>query len=342
MRFSGMRRVRGRSLVRMDSAARNPVTAVIVVAAGSGQRLGYGMPKAKVPLGGDSILTHALRGVAAAGVAHQICVAIPPGDSELKAQCEAFAAELQSEHRRTAAAETAVQLPVVTIVDGGASRAESVRAGMAALEPGMQSVLVHDAARALTPEAVFHRVAAALAAGAVAVIPVIPVVDTIKTVDPTFGDDAGIAPLQASEAGPAGGAQLTRFNREARQIDQGPLAASAPLRLGSQDRASVLMQLAGIGLAEPEQMQDTIDIVVAGTGSVRVVRWQVAGSEELETAAGVLATVRLVQLAPAGEARVEVWLAPQRAWLPVQLRVTGPDGTVANQMVTSIQTAPSP
>lgn len=178
----------------MNSASTAHVTAVIVVAAGSGQRLGYGMPKAKVPLGGDSILMHALRGVAAAGIARQICVAIPPGDSELRAQCEAFAAELQSEHRRTAAAETAVQLPVVTIVDGGASRAESVRAGMAALEPGMQYVLVHDAARALTPEAVFHRVAAALAAGAVAVIPVIPVVDTIKTVDPTFGDDAGIAP----------------------------------------------------------------------------------------------------------------------------------------------------
>jgi len=69
----------------MDSAPRNPVTAVIVVAAGSGQRLGYGMPKAKVPLGGDSILTHALRGVAAAGIAGQICVAIPPGDPELHA-----------------------------------------------------------------------------------------------------------------------------------------------------------------------------------------------------------------------------------------------------------------
>jgi len=155
-------------------------------------------------------------------------------------------------------------------------------------------------------------------------------------------DDAGIAPLQASEAGPAGGAQLTRFNREARQIDQGPLAASAPLRLGSQDRASVLMQLAGIGLAEPDQVQDTIDIVVAGSGGVRVVRWQLVGNEELATPAGVLAAVHLVQLAPAGEARVEVWLAPQRGWLPVQLRVTGPDGVVANQVVTSIQTAVAP
>jgi len=156
------------------------------------------------------------------------------------------------------------------------------------------------------------------------------------------GDDAGIAPLQAREAAQAGSVQLTRFNRETRQIEHGPLGASDPLRLGSQDRASVLMQLAGIGLAEPEQMQDMIDIVVAGSGGARVVRWQVAGNEELATPAGVLATVHLVQLAPAGEARVEVWLAPQREWLPVQLRVTGPDGTVANQLVTSIQTTPSP
>lgn len=178
----------------MDSASTNPVTAVIVVAAGSGQRLGYGMPKAKVPLGGDSILVHALRGVAAAGVARQICIAIPPGDRELHDLCEAFAQDLKAEHRLTAASESGVQLPVVTIVDGGGTRADSVRAAIAALLPATQAVLVHDAARALAPEAVFHRVAEALAAGALAVIPVIPVVDTVKTVAPTTGDGAAIAP----------------------------------------------------------------------------------------------------------------------------------------------------
>ena len=41
---------------------------VIVVAAGSGTRLGYGLPKAQVPLAGEPILAHALRGVLAAGV----------------------------------------------------------------------------------------------------------------------------------------------------------------------------------------------------------------------------------------------------------------------------------
>ena len=171
-----------------------PATAVIVVAAGSGQRLGYGMPKAKVPLGGDSILTHALRGVAAAGIAQQICIAIPPGDTELRALCEAFTQELAAGQVRTAESPYGVQVPVVTVVDGGANRADSVRAAMAALLPGTESVLVHDAARALAPEAVFHRVAAALGAGASAVIPVIPVVDTVKTVEPTTGDGAAVAP----------------------------------------------------------------------------------------------------------------------------------------------------
>lgn len=183
----------------MDSAPTNtspagPVTAVIVVAAGSGQRLGYGMPKAKVPLGGDSILTHALRGVAAAGIAQQICVAIPSGDTELHALCEAFRQELKAGRPRTSAAGGGVDLPVVTIVDGGATRAASVRAALAVLLPATEAVLVHDAARALTPEAVFHRVAHALAAGALAVIPVMPVVDTVKTVEATTGDGASIAP----------------------------------------------------------------------------------------------------------------------------------------------------
>ncbi|MDQ0754214.1 2-C-methyl-D-erythritol 4-phosphate cytidylyltransferase [Arthrobacter sp. B3I4] len=178
----------------MNTASTVPVTAVILVAAGSGQRLGYGMPKAKVPLGGDSILTHALRGVAAAGIARQICVALPPGDADLRAQCEGFLAELQTEHGRAAGAGDNVPLPEVTMVDGGASRADSVRAALAALLPGTQSVLVHDAARALAPEAVFHRVAASLAAGAVAVIPVMPVVDTVKTVEATHDGDAAIAP----------------------------------------------------------------------------------------------------------------------------------------------------
>ncbi|WP_285245792.1 2-C-methyl-D-erythritol 4-phosphate cytidylyltransferase [Pseudarthrobacter sp. fls2-241-R2A-127] len=158
------------------------VTGVIVVAAGSGQRLGYGMPKAAVPLGGEPILMHALRGIVASGVASQVCVVLPAGDEGLRRLCGDFREELADGG------------PLLTLVDGGATRADSVRAGMAALMEGTDAVLVHDAARALTPESVFHRVAEALAAGAAAVIPVLPVVDTVKTVAATSGEDSMFAP----------------------------------------------------------------------------------------------------------------------------------------------------
>lgn len=164
------------------TAGPKPVIAVVLVAAGSGQRLGYGMPKARVPLGGEPILMHALRGIVASGVARQVCIALPEGDGALRRLCDDFRTELVDGG------------PLLTIVDGGATRADSVRSALAALEAGTQAVLVHDAARALTPESVFHRVVDALAAGAKAVIPVMPVVDTVKTVEATSGDDALIAP----------------------------------------------------------------------------------------------------------------------------------------------------
>ncbi|MBT2536301.1 2-C-methyl-D-erythritol 4-phosphate cytidylyltransferase [Arthrobacter sp. ISL-69] len=165
-----------------DHQRPRPVVAVILVAAGSGQRLGYGMPKARVPLGGEPILMHALRGIVASGVAQQVCVALPAGDGALRRMCDDFKDELVDGG------------PLLTMVDGGATRADSVRSALAALEDGTQAVLVHDAARALTPESVFHRVVDSLAAGALAVIPVMPVVDTVKTVEATRDEDAHIAP----------------------------------------------------------------------------------------------------------------------------------------------------
>ncbi|MDE8587451.1 MULTISPECIES: 2-C-methyl-D-erythritol 4-phosphate cytidylyltransferase [unclassified Arthrobacter] len=166
----------------MSESPTRLVTAVIVVAAGSGQRLGYGMPKAAVPLGGEPILMHALRGIVASGVATQVCVALPAGDQDLRRLCDDFREELADGG------------PLLTVVDGGSTRAGSVRAGIAALMEGIEAVLVHDAARALTPESVFHRVSDSLVAGAAAVIPVLPVVDTVKTVAATAGDDTALAP----------------------------------------------------------------------------------------------------------------------------------------------------
>lgn len=156
------------------------------------------------------------------------------------------------------------------------------------------------------------------------------------------GDDAGIAPSLASEHQEDGSDRVTRFDRTSGRIEFDSGAGSAPLHLGSQDRASVLMQLAGMGLAQPEQMQDVIEIVVGGPAGAQVARFRVLGREELATGAGKLATVRLAELAGPRTRRLELWLAPEHNWMPVQLRVTEPDGTVANQVLTHIETTPAP
>jgi 2-C-methyl-D-erythritol 4-phosphate cytidylyltransferase len=70
------------------------------------------------------------------------------------------------------------------VVPGGAQRQESVAAALAAVPRDVPIVLVHDAARALTPPTLIEAVAAAVRAGRPAVIPVLPVVDTIKEVGP--------------------------------------------------------------------------------------------------------------------------------------------------------------
>lgn len=137
-------------------------------AAGRGERLGAGIPKALVPVGGRSLLAHAVAGLLASGVVSRVVVAAPP--AELAAVADAVA-EFG---------------PDVQVVPGGAERTDSVRVALdAALagDPETDIVLVHDAARAFTPISVIREVVAAVAAGSAAVIPVLPVVDTIKQVD---------------------------------------------------------------------------------------------------------------------------------------------------------------
>ena len=124
-----------------------------------------------MPLVGVPILGHALRGVLSSpGVAEVVVVA--PADR--RAEAEALAADVCREVGSGAG---------VIVVVGGAERGDSVAAGLAALAPEVEVVLVHDAARCLTPVAVFERVIASVLAGAAAVVPGTAVVDTIKQVD---------------------------------------------------------------------------------------------------------------------------------------------------------------
>lgn len=151
------------SRLHSSSAPSSDVVAV-VPAAGRGVRLGAAAPKAFVQLAGKTLLRRAVDVLLDAGVG-LIVVVVP------------------AEFVDPVAAEFATDALVIA---GGSERTDSVRAGLhaglAAL-PQAQYVLVHDAARALTPLQLVRDVLDALLAGADAVVPVVPVADTIKTVD---------------------------------------------------------------------------------------------------------------------------------------------------------------
>ncbi|MEO5922068.1 MAG: 2-C-methyl-D-erythritol 4-phosphate cytidylyltransferase [Pseudolysinimonas sp.] len=149
-----------------------PAVAIIVVAAGSGSRLGNAEPKAFVELRGVPILEHALNGVFDAVEPAQVVVVAPRAKLAAAKTIAARAAGAASGY--------------LTVVAGGETRQASVAAGLAALDPEVEVVLVHDAARALTPGAMFDRVISAVRTGGAeggGVIPALPVSDTIKRID---------------------------------------------------------------------------------------------------------------------------------------------------------------
>lgn len=89
--------------------------------------------------------------------------------------------------------------PRVVVVAGGDSRAESVRAGLAAIGPGATHVLVHDAARPFASEDLIDRVIQELAHGAAGAIPVVPVTDTLRTVHGQPVDRTGFVAVQTPQ-----------------------------------------------------------------------------------------------------------------------------------------------
>lgn len=136
-------------------------TVAVVPAAGRGDRLGAGIAKAFVELGERTLVEIAVDSLLASGVIQRVVVAAPPN------RLDAMVSLIGDR---------------ATVMAGGPERLDSVRLALAAVgDPDF--VLVHDAARPLTPAAQFQRVVAALRDGQRAVIPVLPVVDTIKAVD---------------------------------------------------------------------------------------------------------------------------------------------------------------
>jgi 2-C-methyl-D-erythritol 4-phosphate cytidylyltransferase len=168
---------------------RGAVTA-LVPAAGRGVRLGAEVPKAFVALCGRSLLWRAVHGLLESGCIDEVVVAVAAEDAG---------------H----AADALAGVDRVRFVTGGAQRSDSVRAALDAV-PGIDVVLVHDAARCLTPASVIRDVVAAVRAGHSAVVPVLPVTDTVKQVD-------------------AGGSVVATVDRSALRVAQTPQGFDAAL-----------------------------------------------------------------------------------------------------------------
>lgn len=144
----------------------------IVVAGGSGRR--WGGPKQFEQLAGERVVDRAVR--VAASVCEGVVLVLPAG----------------SEH---------VDVPGATAtVDGGATRSASVRAGLAAVADEARVVLVHDAARPLASERLFHEVVAAVRGGAAAAVPAVPVTDTIRSVHGGVVDRDRLRAVQTPQA----------------------------------------------------------------------------------------------------------------------------------------------
>ena len=139
----------------------------VLAAAGSGERLGADRPKAFAPLRGRPLLAESLARLDASDWVDSVVVVAPPGWEE---PAILLAEELGCGK-------------VAASVTGGATRAESVRLGVAEVGEDAAVVLVHDAARPLVTDAVIERLLGALGEGWDGAIPGLPVVDTVKRVE---------------------------------------------------------------------------------------------------------------------------------------------------------------
>jgi len=137
-----------------------PKSAAIIAGAGMGHRLGAEIPKALIQIQGITLLERAF--ISLSKVVDEIVITAPAGYEE---QFKALVGQ---------SAE---------VVTGGVLRSDSIRVALKALSPSVESVLIHDAARALASSALAARVLDELRSGQSAVIPVLKVIDTIKEID---------------------------------------------------------------------------------------------------------------------------------------------------------------
>jgi 2-C-methyl-D-erythritol 4-phosphate cytidylyltransferase len=191
------------------------IVAAVLVAAGSGDRLGADVPKAFVAVAGRTLLEHATQRFATHPRVRDVVV-VAPG----------------------ALMKAAVDLaPQAHVVAGGRTRQQSVASGLGALADDVDVVLVHDVARAFVPSEVIDRVLDALASGADAVVPTVPVTDTVRRIDVLTGelgrtvDRAGLVAVQTPQGFSRAALAAAHENADPDATDDASLVEAAGARV---------------------------------------------------------------------------------------------------------------
>lgn len=160
-------------------------------------------------------------------------------------------------------------------------------------------------------------------------------------------DDAGIAPDLYAEKNARRSETNTHFSRDARQSISFSASTDAfPLTAGSQDRASILWQLSGIGRGDRAAFVPgaVLDVFVAGVRDAEHWLIQVVGEETVQLENGEARTWHLVRAPRAGtyDKRLDIWLAPERQWYPVKLRYTEVSGDTLDLSLAAIRNPKAP
>lgn len=153
----------------------------------------------------------------------------------------------------------------------------------------------------------------------------------------TIGED-GFVPVTMTEKRRGRSLTATHFNQRDGRITFSASANSYPLAPGTQDKATVPLQLAAIARADPGQLEDGVEIMVGEDKDASVFRFVVLGQEEIETRLGKMQTWHLSRPPRPGAygSRLDVWLAPGHDWYPVQLRNSEANGAVTTQTISKI------
>jgi hypothetical protein len=157
------------------------------------------------------------------------------------------------------------------------------------------------------------------------------------TSEGTVGDE-GFMPALMTEKRRGRSMTATHFNRKDGRLSFSASQATYPLVWGAQDKASLPLQLTAIARGDPQQLSGNIEILVGEDRDASVFSFVVLGQEQIDTRMGKIATWHLARPPKPGSynSRLDLWLAPDYGWMPVQIRNLEASGAVTTQTVNNI------